>query len=119
METPLAAVGTGDPSSEASSDQVAMTAGVAVPRETPLKIEAPLSNCEFITKLAQHTACILSAPTSFKRCVKTTPAGCTLSTAGVSPALKQNLACLSSREGQQRRPCVLWELLVRMKRSLD
>jgi hypothetical protein len=55
-----------------------MTAGVAVHSGTPLKIEAPLSNREvFIANLAQHTTCIFSAPTSFKRSVKTTPARCT------------------------------------------
>lgn len=52
------------------------TTGVAVPRETPLAIEQPMTRREaFISKLAQHTACILAAPNSFKRNRKTQPAG--------------------------------------------
>jgi hypothetical protein len=79
METPLTTSDDGDtelsPTITLHDDQ---SMGVALPRETPLAVEQPLSSREaFVAKLAQHTASILAAPNSIKRDTKTQAIGVT------------------------------------------
>jgi hypothetical protein len=74
METPLTALGASNLLSTSTALQMegAENAGVAVPWETPLTIEQPMTSREiFVSKLACHTASIMAAPSSFKRSTKT------------------------------------------------
>jgi hypothetical protein len=77
METPLTTSDDGDTELSATitlhDDQ---SAGVALPRETLLVVEQPLSSREaFVAKLAQHTASIFAAPNSIRHDTKTQAIG--------------------------------------------